>query len=110
MSDIATIAALGIPTTGILALLGYMGWQIRGKQDKGTCAAVSSDIKKDLNKGSEKVDVSMCKTLHTNLTEDIGEIKVDLKAGIEGRIAQGLILERIETILERIDSNGNRGK
>ena len=71
----------------------------------GGSAALVRPIRKRLEK---KVDVDMCKTLHANLTEDISEIKVDLKTGLDARIKQGLILERIETILERIDKNGNK--
>lgn len=68
----------------------------------GGTAAMVSPIRKRLDKHEKgKVDVSMCKMLHANLTDDIGEIKADLKTGMEARIKQGESLVRIEALLER---------
>ena len=47
-----TLMKVGIPT--VLSVFAYLGWQIRGKQDKGTCDASHDHLNHDMDKGDEK--------------------------------------------------------
>lgn len=76
MADLGTISAIGIPS-GLLVVLGYMGWQVRAKQDTKTCQEINGAIKADLSKGEEKFD-KMNDTL-TDLRVDIKETSTMVK-------------------------------
>ena len=75
MADLGTISAIGIPT-GLLTVLGYAMWQIRGKQDKETCKVNHEHLNNDMSKGDE-----MFKEINTTL-----KTHIDLLARIDERI------------------------
>ena len=77
MADLNTIAGIGIPTTGILTVLAYMGWQIRGKQNKDTCAEIHRNNQAELMKSDIKFEkINDILVLHT---ETLGRIDEKLK-------------------------------
>ena len=83
MADIGTLSSIGIPA-GVLIILGYMQYQIKGKQNKDTCAEIHNSNKAGLSKSDAKFEKIGAKfekindTL-TSHTETLGRIDEKLK-------------------------------
>ena len=76
MADIGTLSSIGIPA-GVLIILGYMQYQIKGKQNKDTCA----EIHRNNQSASAKSDAKFEKINDTLIlhTETLGRIDEKLK-------------------------------
>ena len=70
----------------------------------GGCGTMFGALRRRVVKvEDEKVDVKMCKTLHNQVTNDLNEIKGEIKEFRQDNVEHGNTLTEIKTILNRMN-------